>query len=74
MKTGDISKPVRMDGGYHFLQLIDRKKAGTYRDLELVRNDIVVRLRKEHRTEELARLKRELKDKFQVQTFLSKIQ
>jgi parvulin-like peptidyl-prolyl isomerase len=74
MKTGDVSKPIRMDGEYHFIQLVDRKKAGTYRDLQLIRNDIVLRLRKEHRTEELVRLKRELKVKFQVQTFLSKIQ
>jgi len=74
MKTGVISRPIKMNDGYHFLQLIDRKKSGTYRDLELVRNDIVLRLRKEHRTEELNRLKRELKEKFQVQTFLSKIQ
>ncbi len=74
MKTGVISRPIKMDDGFHFIQLIDRKNAGTYRDLELVRNDIVLRLRKEHQTEELTRLKRELKEKFQVQTFLSKIQ
>jgi hypothetical protein len=42
--------------------------------LELVRNGIVLRLKKQHRTDELIRLKRELKEKFQVQTFLSKIQ
>ncbi len=74
MKTGVISRPVKMSDGYHFLQLIDRKKAGTYRVLELVRNDLVLRLKKKHRTDELNRLKRELKEKFQVQTFLSKIQ
>ena len=74
MKTGVISRPIKMDDGYHFFQLVDRKKEGTSRDLELVRNDIVLRLKKQHRTDELNRLKRELKEKFQVQTFLSKIQ
>lgn len=74
MKTGTISGPVKTDQGYHFIQLIDYQKEGTARDLELVRDEIILRLKKERQEEELQRLKRELKEGFQVQTYLSKIQ
>lgn len=74
MKTGTISRSVQTDQGYHFIQLDDYQKQGTARDLELVRDEIIMRLKKERHEEELARLKRELKENFQVQTYLSKIQ
>lgn len=74
MKTGTISRPIETDQGYHFIQLIDYQKEGTARDIEIVRDEIMLRLKKERREEELARLKRELKENFQVQTYLSKIQ
>jgi peptidyl-prolyl cis-trans isomerase C len=74
MKTGNISGPIRTDQGYHFIELVDFQKEGTARDLELVRDEIILRLKKERRDEEFLRLKRELKESFQVQTYLSKIQ
>lgn len=74
MRTGAISNPVRTDQGYHFFQLVDFQKKGSIIDLELVKNEIMMRIKKERRGEELERLKKELKENFQVQTYLSKIQ
>ncbi|MGD9899633.1 MAG: peptidylprolyl isomerase [Calditrichaceae bacterium] len=74
MRTGAISNPVRTDQGYHFFQLVDFQKKGSTIDLELVKNEIMMRIKKERRGEELERLKKELKENFQVQTYLSKIQ
>lgn len=74
MKTGTISRPIETDQGYHFIQLIDYQKVGTARDIEIVRDEIILRLKMERREDELARMKRELKENFQVQTYLSKIQ
>jgi parvulin-like peptidyl-prolyl isomerase len=74
MKTGTISRDIKTEQGYHFIQLIDFQKAGSIRDLDLVRDEIILRLKKEKREEELQRLKSELKQNFQVQTYLSKIQ
>jgi len=74
MKTGTISREIKTDPGYHFVQLIDFQKSGTVRGLDLVRDEIIMRLKKERREEELLRLKSELKQNFQVQTYLSKIQ
>ncbi len=74
MRTGAISNPIRTDQGYHFFQLVDFQKKGSTIDLELVKNEIMMRIKKERRGEELERLKKELKENFQVQTYLSKIQ
>ncbi len=74
MKTGDISSPIKMHDGYHFFQLMDWQKEGSTRDLDLVRNDIILRLKREHRLDEKARLVKTAKEKVQIQTYLSKIQ
>jgi len=74
LKTGAISKPIHSDQGYHFLQLLDWKKAGTLRNLELVKNQITVRLKKERRETERIRVIKDAKSNAQIQTYLSKIQ
>ena len=73
-KTGTISSPLRSKDGYHFIQLMDIQKAGTQIDLELVKDDIVLRLKWQKREQEKERLMDELRGKFQVQTYLSKVQ
>lgn len=73
MKTGAISKPIKTSHGYHFIQLLDWQKKGSQIDIELVKNKIILRLKKERRESEFERLKNELKEKFQIQTYLSKI-
>lgn len=74
LKTGAISKPIRIKGGYHFVQLLDKQKKGSVIDMELVRDELIRRLKWQKREDELNRLKNQLKEKFQVQTYLSKVQ
>jgi foldase protein PrsA len=74
MNTGSISNPIKTDQGYHFLQLLDSEKKGTVRDLELVKNQIIVRLKQERREAEMDRLLNAAKGESQIQTYLSKIQ
>lgn len=73
MKTGTISRPIKTSKGYHFFQLIDRQKVGSIRGLELVRSEIVLRLKKQHRDQDIKRLAEQAKQKVQIQTYLSKI-
>lgn len=74
MKTGAISRPISSDQGYHFIQLLDRQTKGNQKDLEIVQDEIKLRLKKERRETELARLLKDLKDEAQIQTYLSKVQ
>jgi len=68
MKTGAISRPISSDQGYHFIQLLDRQTKGNQKDLEIVQDEIKLRLKKERRETELARLLKDLKDEAQIQT------
>lgn len=43
-KDGNVVGPLRLSGRYHFLQVLDRKKAGTYYTLEQVKELIKERL------------------------------
>jgi parvulin-like peptidyl-prolyl isomerase len=74
MKTGAISSPISSDQGYHFIQLLDRQSKGNRKDQELVQDEITLRIKKERRQMELERLLKDLKEKSQIQTYLSKIQ
>ena len=74
MKTGAISSPISSDQGYHFIQLLDKQSKGDIKDQELVQDEIILRLKKEKRQLELERLLKDLKDKSQIQTYLSKVQ
>ncbi len=72
LKTGAISPPVKVKEGYHFVQLLDAAKKGSIRDLDLVKDQIVLRLKWQKRQQEHERLLDEWKQKFQIQTYLSK--
>ncbi|RMH65399.1 MAG: hypothetical protein D6677_02670 [Calditrichaeota bacterium] len=72
LKTGAISAPIKVKDGYHFIQLLDVAARGTVRDLDLVKNEIIVRLKWEKRQEEFHRLLDTWKQKYQIQTYLSK--
>lgn len=74
LKTGTISRPIFVDKGYHFVQLLDKQKKGSVIDIELVRDELIRRLKWQKREDELSRLRNKLKEKFQVQTYLSKVQ
>ena len=43
-KDGDIVGPIKISGRYHFIQVLDRKKAGTYYSVEHVKDIIKERL------------------------------
>ena len=73
MKTGAVSKPIKTKDGYHFLQLLDSEKKGTIRELDLVKNQIIFRIKRERREKERERLLKETKNNAQIQTYLSKI-
>jgi peptidyl-prolyl cis-trans isomerase C len=74
LKTGAISSYAKSEFGYHFIQLLDKQKKGSVRDIELVKDEIVRRLKWQKREHEYERLMDEIKGKFQVQTYLSKVQ
>ena len=74
LKSGKISKPVKIGDGYHFVQLIDYQKKGTVRDLPLVEDEIILRIKKQKRDEMYQQLVQQAQKKVQIQTYLSKIQ
>jgi len=74
MKTGAISRPIKSEDGYHFFQLLDRQKAGSYRELDLVKDQIILRLKREKREIEKEHVVKQAKEKVQIQTYLSKIE
>ncbi len=74
LKTGAISKFVKSEYGYHFVQLLDKQGKGSQIDIELVKDEIVRRLKWQKREQEYVRMIDELKEKYQVQTYLSKVQ
>lgn len=74
LKTGDVSQSIKTNDGFHFLQLLDWQSAGSQKDIEQVKNEITRRLQNERRNIELERLKEDLKEKVQIQTYLSKVE
>jgi parvulin-like peptidyl-prolyl isomerase len=73
MKTGTISRPVKTEYGYHYVQLLDIQKADAIKDLEIVKDEIILRLKIEKRNAEIERLKQQLRADFAIQTDLSKL-
>jgi parvulin-like peptidyl-prolyl isomerase len=73
MKTGNISGPIKTRYGYHYIQLLDKQKKGTIKELDIVRNEIIIRLQLTKRNEEIDKLKNTLRSRFTIQTDLSKV-
>lgn len=73
-RTGTISDPLQSKEGYHFVQVMDKQNAGSQIDIELAKDEIERRLKWQRRGQEMERLISELREKFQVQTYLSKVQ
>ncbi len=69
-KVGDIVGPIKSNNGYHFFQVLDRQPAGSYKALELVRTEIVARLKIEHRHKLVKELVDQLRRNAEVQIFL----
>lgn len=72
-KTGLIYGPIRANEGYHFLQVLDRQPAGSTRAMELVENDIQLKLQIARRFQKIRLLKENLRKDFPVETFYENI-
>ena len=72
-KTGTIRGPIKTDLGYHYFQVLDYQKAGKIKEIEVVRDEIIQRIRMGKRKTALEDLKRKLRENFTIQTDLTKI-
>jgi len=72
-KTGVIYGPIRTDDGYHYLQVLDRQPAGSIRDLEIVRDEVITYLKVAKRHQAIKLLKEETRKEFSVETFYDNI-
>lgn len=73
MRTGDISKQIKTESGYHFIQLLDYQRSNTWKEIELVKEEIVRRIQLQKRNKEIEDLKNKLRVNFSIQTYLSKL-
>ena len=73
LKTGQIRGPIRTNHGYHYIQLLDYQKKGSTKSLDVVRDEVYMRLFLMKRDEEIENLKRTLRARFTIQTDLSKL-
>ena len=70
MQTGRISRSVKTDLGYHFVQLIDFQKAGNYKTIDVVKDEIILRLRIKKKNTEIENFKSEIRSQYVIQTDL----
>lgn len=73
MKTGRISRPVKTDLGYHFVQLLDTQSAGNPKPPDLVRDEIILRLKIRKKNEAVEEYKKEIRAKNTIQTDISRL-
>ncbi|MEE3259553.1 MAG: peptidylprolyl isomerase [Candidatus Latescibacterota bacterium] len=62
MPLDNISKPIRTEYGYHLIQILERGEAGTIRNIDQVRTEIVEALVRERHKTRLDQLIAQLKD------------
>lgn len=72
-KTGAIYGPIRTSDGYHYLQVLDRQPAGSFRDLNTVRDEVIVHLQAAKRFREIKIIKEQTRKEFAVETFYNNI-
>ena len=73
MRTGTIQGPIKTEYGYHYVQLMDYQKKGATKPLDIVKEEIIERIRLQKRKTELNDLMRDLRTEFTIQTDLSKL-
>jgi len=71
--TGAIRGPIKTEFGYHYIQVLDVQPAGAQQDLDVVKDEIIMRLKIAHHIKEIEKLKQNLLPGFTIQTDLSKI-
>ncbi len=72
-KTGLVYGPIRTSQGIHYLQVIDRKPAGSVRSISLVRNEIETFLRIARREKRIDEMVESMRKEFKAETFYENI-
>ncbi len=67
--TGRIYGPIRIDRGYYYFQMMDRQPKGTYRSLDLVKEDIRLRLMNIRRNKLVADIAKKDEEKLSVSVY-----
>lgn len=73
-RTGRIYGPINIEKGYYYFQMMDRQKAGSYRSLDLVEEEIRLRLVSIKREKLADELSEKLKNTYEVEIFPEHIQ
>jgi len=68
-RTGKIYGPISIESGYYYFQMMDKQPKGSYRSLDLVRDDIRLRLLFVKRQELAEKISKELTPKYSVETY-----
>lgn len=71
--TGRIYGPIRIERGYYYFQMMDKQKAGSYRSLDLVKEEIRLRLTAIKRNSIANELGQKLTEKYIVKIFMEHI-
>jgi peptidyl-prolyl cis-trans isomerase C len=72
-KTGSIRGPIKTEYGVHYFQLLDVQKADAIKDLELIKDEIILRIKMQKRRNEIDKLKQNLRSNFSIQTDLTNL-
>jgi parvulin-like peptidyl-prolyl isomerase len=72
-QTGAIRGPIRTEHGYHYIQVLDLQPAGAIQELDIVKDEIIMRLKIARRFSEIEKLKLTLQPTFTIQTDWTKI-
>jgi len=73
-QTGRIYGPINIEKGYYYFQMMDKQNAGSYRSLDLVQEEIRLRLVSIRREKLAENLTEKLKNKYAVEIFPEHIQ
>ncbi len=67
--TGRIYGPIRIEGGYYYFQMMDKQSADSYRSLDLVQDEIRLRLTAIKREKLSEDLFKKISDKYSIEIF-----
>jgi hypothetical protein len=67
--TGRIYGPIQIENGYYYFQMMDKQNAGTYRSLDLVKEEVKMRLEAIKRDQLAQELGEKLTNGFKVEVF-----
>lgn len=73
-RTGRIYGPINIEKGYYYFQMMDKQNAGSYRSLDLVQEEIRIRLISIKREKLAEELSRKISEKYSVEIFPEHIQ